>query len=1068
MSNTDSGSASNGTTIVNQSGGVSVEAETVNIGGDLIARDKIVNNVTSIYQRALTAAEEARQAHSIETEYLARGVSVYAERLRTNATKTDDRGGPYKGLLEYRLSDTEIFFGRERAIGEVLLHLDRNPLTVLHSESGAGKTSLLQAGVSARLIVNGHLPIYCRPYDVSPAQAIKQALLPNLSQTPGLSSASLRDFLWQVCNVLGANTTLYILLDQFEEFFLHLDETQRAAFVRELAECLNDAGLNARWLLALRSEFFGQLANFRPRISSPFENDYRLNRLTRDEAEAVIAKPADRYGVSFAAGLIDTLLDDLGKTDITPPQIQLVCSALYGELGDAKTITRELYEREGGAAGILRGHLERVLNRVPATQRPAARQLLEALISSEPRRIIRTRADLVAELKKLSVAPEVFDAVLDQLIQSRLIRVEGESADAGEVSYELAHDYLLDEIKLDPAVQARKAAQELLDREVQSYQRYGTLLSDDKLAILQPRRGELVVSDASRALLDKSERAFRRRRGLVFGGVGLVVTLIIVGAISVFTAIGAGQQRQAAIDQQYMAETKAADAVALRATSEASSVMAQQEQALAVSREATAVAREASANQALQKAFEQTGVVPVGKTPSALVFAANFLWVANADDNTVQAIDPATGQIKHTVSVGKQPSDLLFAAERLWVLNNGDNTVQAIDPATAQPGAPLHVGDESNRLTFDGQYIWVSSVTSGTTLLQTIDPITAKVSVSTKDENIMADLLAYDGQQLWANGRADNYGQLVALNPETGVELGTVSFGGEGDGNVGIPEAAIFDGQRLWIVTHSEAGSYSLQVIDPQQRIARQVLAGDLSSLFLRYSTVFNIAFDGQRVWLANRVDNTLQAIDPDLGLSSAPLRVGAEPVAMTYGAGHLWVANRRDNTVQAIDPVQLPSAPLKSDPNPRALLAMNDRLWISSDSALRSLRLTDGQWGPTIPLTSPTSMTQDGQRLWVVSSWSPSGTLVAINPVSNIVMTERTFDQSVNKILFAQNRLWVATNDSLTAVDPNTLAILSNTPVTPRDMIFDGKQLVDLRLGSCEVDRSGYWERAQFHFSRL
>jgi YVTN family beta-propeller protein len=178
------------------------------------------------------------------------------------------------------------------------------------------------------------------------------------------------------------------------------------------------------------------------------------------------------------------------------------------------------------------------------------------------------------------------------------------------------------------------------------------------------------------------------------------------------------------------------------------------------------------------------------------------------------------------------------------------------------------------------------------------------------------------------------------------------------------------------------------------------------------------------------------------LGLSSAPLRVGAEPVALTYGAGHLWVANRRDNTVQAIDPVQLPSAPLKSDPTPRALLAMNDRLWVSSDSALRSLRLTDGQWGPTIPLTSPTSMTQDGRRLWVVSSRSPSGTLAAIDPTSNAVTLERTFDWSISKVLFAQHRLWAATDDGLKAVDPTTLAILSNTPVTPRDMIFDGKQL--------------------------
>lgn len=806
MSNTDSGSASNGTTIVNQSGGVSVEAETVNIGGDLIARDKIVNNVTSIYQRALTAAEEARQAHSIETEYLARGVSVYAERLRTNATKTDDRGGPYKGLLEYRLSDTEIFFGRERAIGEVLLHLDRNPLTVLHSESGTGKTSLLQAGVSARLIVNGHLPIYCRPYDVSPAQAIKQALLPNLSQTPGLSSASLRDFLWQVCNVLGANTTLYILLDQFEEFFLHLDETQRAAFVRELAECLNDAGLNVRWLLALRSEFFGQLANFRPRISSPFENDYRLNRLTRDEAEAVIAKPADRYGVSFAAGLIDTLLDDLGKTDITPPQIQLVCSALYGELGDAKTITRELYEREGGAAGILRGHLERVLNRVPATQRPAARRLLEALISSEPRRIIRTRADLVAELKKLSVAPEVFDAVLDQLIQSRLIRVEGESADAGEVSYELAHDYLLDEIKLDPAVQARKAAQELLDREVQSYQRYGTLLSDDKLAILQPRRGELVVSDASRALLDKSERAFRRRRGLVFGGIGLVIVLIVVGVIASVTAIGAQSSAQNAQRLQATSEAGAALAATERAVAQREAGAAQELQATSEAAAAIAVSREAAANQALEAAFQQTGVAPVGKRPIAVALAGGKVWVANSEDGTLQAIEPGTGQIIQTSPAGSYPNRLLAIDNQLWIAGASNPDLVLIDVTSGKIERSVELAGIPLAMTLGDDDLWVAVNQDDFLTLQSIDPRTAtlkttfrtRFNVSLPEAALKPVLprnaLAYDGSQLWAVAG----GAVVVVDAASGatkMELHGDSIGGS---STFLATGVIFDGEQMW------------------------------------------------------------------------------------------------------------------------------------------------------------------------------------------------------------------------------------------------------------------------------
>ena len=146
------------------------------------------------------------------------------------------------------------------------------------------------------------------------------------------------------------------------------------------------------------------------------------------------------------------MLDDLGKNEIAPPQIQLVCESLYEELGEGETtITRAIYEREGKAAGILRGHLERVLSRdLLPPQRAAARRLLESLITSESQRIIRTHTELVAELGRCGVTRETLDVILSQLVDSRLLRVE--ERDDG-CAYELAHDYLLSEIKPDPDVQ---------------------------------------------------------------------------------------------------------------------------------------------------------------------------------------------------------------------------------------------------------------------------------------------------------------------------------------------------------------------------------------------------------------------------------------------------------------------------------------------------------------------------------------------------------------------------------------------------------------------------------------
>jgi len=478
--------------------------------------------------------------------------------------------------------------------------------------------------------------------------------------------------------------------------------------VHELAECLDDESLNVRWVLALRSEFFGSLASFRPRIRNPFENDYRLNRLTRDEAREAVAEPAARRGTAYEDGLIDTILDDLGKDEVAPPQVQLVCSTLYETLlSEAKAITRELYAALGGAAGILRGHLGRVLKRdLPAEQRPIAQRLLEELITSDIRRVMRTHTELARTLAAQGVRAETLDAVLGQLVDSRLLRVEEVE---GQAAYELAHDYLLDEIKLDPTVQARKAAQELLDQEVRAYQRHGTLLSDDKLAIIEARRSELILNADAIALFQKSERALKRRRRFVFGGIGLVIALFIIGALSVLAAVGAQGVADQARIRQATSEAGAAAASTREAAANQTAAIAATSEAKAIESAATATAREAIANESLKRAFEKSGIVPVSNSPSELAYDGVRLWVINGSDDTVQAIDPATGNVDAPLKVGNNPSALVYDGARLWAAKYLNGTMQAIDPATGEVGAPLKIGSGPIALAYDGARMWIAN-----------------------------------------------------------------------------------------------------------------------------------------------------------------------------------------------------------------------------------------------------------------------------------------------------------------------------------------------------------------------
>lgn len=695
------------------------DGHVINITAETYVAGDLIQNITHI----LTAAEEVAQAQEFATRRLAEGVRDFLHRLQNIITvEPETNSSPYRGLLAYRLSDAELFFGRDRAIGELLVHLQRSPLTILHAESGAGKSSLLQAGIANRLLGQGHLPVYLRPYDQSPTLAIKRVFLPNLLDTPELAEAPLRDFLRRVTSVLGSEATLYLMLDQFEEVFTLLDDVVRTEFVTELADCLEDDILPVRWVLALRTEFFGNLANFRPRIRNPFENDYRLNRLISAEAEMVIIEPATRQGIGFEPELVETLLADLRDRDsgeLSPPQIQLVCSALYNVLLERQiatpdllsTITCHMYDEEGRAEGILRSHLNRVLRRTLNPQeREVARQLLIALVSSDQRRIRRTRSDLATTLATYLTAATSLDGLLDQLVESRLLNVE-EDEQTGEHSYELAHDYLLTDLEIDEATQARKAAQELLMQEVKNFrQNKNVRIPADRLGIIEAQKENLTILDADKSdaetLLRLSQDKLKRDRQKFVAGIGAVTIMVILAIISTFIAVGANRLASQAQADLGTATAQMGEVKSQQATAEAGIIKANQEieeldrvaaalelatqslnsndpeQALFLAIQAAIITQKANeeapsqTKRALRTAlFNPLRKVLEWQTPEGfdrVAFSPDGKYFATASsDNTIRIWEVETGQELHLLGGHSLPISYIgFSADSRFLVTN--------------------------------------------------------------------------------------------------------------------------------------------------------------------------------------------------------------------------------------------------------------------------------------------------------------------------------------------------------------------------------------------------------------
>jgi HEAT repeat protein len=450
-------------------------------GGDFVGRDKIV------YSRS--------EREELES-YLALAVAKYeggkSQAVRRLPTRFDD---PYKFLDAFGLEDKYRFFGRDDAQQKLYDKVLQDRLTVVHAKSGAGKTSLLNAGLAPRLIDEGRLPVYARAYQ-EPVRAIKQAIT---AHTPGpwpalLSKLTLREFLGMACERLGEWTQeLVLMLDQFEEFFIFFPErAHRKPFIDELADCYHDAALPLRIVLALRKDYYSDLADFEERIPTIFGSQVRLDAMTREEARAAITEPLTRLDrpVEPEPALVEALLDDLARGGMELPHLQILCTQLWRELEDGGTrITLASYEALGQAAGILTGYLKGELAKLPGGQGPLAREVLKELVSSDATKRVLGHTMLAARIEGEA---EELDRVLAWLVNRRLLHREEVE---GEIRYEMAHEYLIEEIRewIEPADLAFKQAQELLAGEVATWRRSGRtlLIPRDRLALLYAQRERL-------------------------------------------------------------------------------------------------------------------------------------------------------------------------------------------------------------------------------------------------------------------------------------------------------------------------------------------------------------------------------------------------------------------------------------------------------------------------------------------------------------------------------------------------------------------------------------------------
>ena len=433
---------------------------------------------------------------------------------------------PYKDLMPYSEEDAQLFFGREKDWKNIVSNLKGSPLTVLYGSSGVGKSSVLRAGVAYHLRQEAkqNLNDYGTPEFAvvvfnswqnnslnGLVQEIKkdvQTIFPE-QEIAKLESASDLDreivifssfllakkelyrlisplisrlisllfieFLTTAAELLGneeVNGILFVILDQFEEYFLyHQDEDREGTFAVEFPLAVNCPDLPVNFLISIREDSLAKLDHFKARIPCLFDNYLRIRHLNTKSAYEAIVKPIKKYNELFPSeqpisvqedlaevvidqvsqlvtqgngrGGLEKLIPQLSK-QIETPYLQLVMTRLWREEMKAGSpcLRLETFLKLGGAKQIVRDHLNREMKSLSEDERKAAANVFQYLVTPSGNKIAYPVLDLV-ELTGLK--EKQLKDLLVQLSEGshRILRPVGTLPSQPNVErYEIFHDVL--------------------------------------------------------------------------------------------------------------------------------------------------------------------------------------------------------------------------------------------------------------------------------------------------------------------------------------------------------------------------------------------------------------------------------------------------------------------------------------------------------------------------------------------------------------------------------------------------------------------------------------------------
>lgn len=385
---------------------------------------------------------------------------------------------PYVGPRAFEEEDSHNFFGREEETHRLASLVIARRVVLLYSPSGAGKTSLLKAGLIPYLKQRKRiniLPISRVGGDIPPDMDRTQVQniyvfntlldLSGENSRPGdlvgrsLSKGLATHFVPQ-SGQRRAQPCL-LILDQFEELFITYIEhyPERADFFFQLQNSLEEHP-QMSLLLSMREDFIAQLDSYAAQLPDRLRTRFRLELLGEEAARQAVQEPARQAEVDFTDTATEKLVNDLRKVQVQQPdgtiaeqpgpyiepvQLQVVCRRLWEKLpDDATQIGKADVEAVGDVDTALANYYA---ERVKAIAQETG--VHERAIREWFDRQLITEQEIRGQVLWGSEQSQRLDnRAIGFLINAHLVRAEKR---LNATWYELAHDRLIEPVRKNNA-----------------------------------------------------------------------------------------------------------------------------------------------------------------------------------------------------------------------------------------------------------------------------------------------------------------------------------------------------------------------------------------------------------------------------------------------------------------------------------------------------------------------------------------------------------------------------------------------------------------------------------------